>query len=238
MTDILRVERLRVEYGKAVAVRDVSFSIRPGTMTVIVGPNGAGKSSLLNGVMGVTPAAVSGLFVAGKPIHNASAPDRVVAGLVLVPQGRQLFRHMSVLDNLLVTANAFGLPRSRVDQALARFPILHERRRSLAGVLSGGEQQMLALSRALMCDPTVLALDEPTLGLAPAIVKQLIDGLRALLGEGKSIIIAEPTIRLLPREIDQGLILLRGEIAGVADTIDELETRYQSLLAGNEKLNV
>jgi branched-chain amino acid transport system ATP-binding protein len=231
MSEAIVVKGLTVQYGKAVAVRDASFSAAPGSTTVIVGPNGAGKSSLLNGMMGVIPATAQSILLRGRPVLGLNPTARVKAGLVMVPQGRQLFRHMTVRDNLAVVANAFGLQRSKIEEALLRFPILKQRERALAGVLSGGEQQMLALTRALMCEPSALVLDEPTLGLAPTIVKQFMDGLRSMQHEGKCVVIAEPTLRLLPRDLDQGFIMLGGKIVGTAGSYAELERKYERLLS-------
>ncbi len=229
---VLKVRGVGVRYGKAQAVQQASLEVKSGEIVALVGPNGAGKTSLVHAILGVVPATAAAIDLGGRSLLPLSATDRVKAGIVLVPQGRQLFSHMSVRDNLLVIAGAFGIPRTRVDSALARFPILKERSRLPAGVLSGGEQQMLALARALMCDPTMLILDEPTLGLAPTIVKDLMGVLVALRAEGKAVLVVEPTTRLLPETLDRGHIMLRGAIVGAATGRKELERHYEAQYGG------
>ena len=230
MTEGLEIRNVCVRYGKATAVQSAGLSVRPGTLTVLVGPNGCGKTSLLNAVMGVIKHDAANITLSGRSLDALSPVQRVAAGLVLVPQGRQLFRHMTVRDNLLVVSTAFGIPKASVEQALDRFPILRERQKSLAGVLSGGEQQMLALTRALMCDPSMLLLDEPTLGLAPTIVSGLNEVLLGMRDQGKSILIAEPTMRLLPRTLNYGYIMLRGRIVSEGEGYQDLERLYSGLM--------
>jgi branched-chain amino acid transport system ATP-binding protein len=228
----LEAHAVSVRYGKAVAVQSAGLTMGRGEITALVGPNGAGKTSLLHAIQGVIASVADTIKLDGRSILALSATERVKAGIVLVPQGRQLFRHMSVRDNLMVVANSFGIPRHAVDEALRRFPILKERQRSPAGVLSGGEQQMLALARALMCNPSVLVLDEPTLGLAPTIVKDLMEVIVGMRTEGKGILIAEPTTRLLPRELDRGYVMVRGVIVDQASNRSELERRYEAQYSG------
>jgi branched-chain amino acid transport system ATP-binding protein len=225
----LTLRNLRVSYGKAPAVRGATLEVEAGSITALIGPNGAGKSSTFQAVMGVVPSESDEMTLHGRSLLALSPTERVKAGLVFVPQGRQLFRTMSVADNLAVVANAFGISRGAVGEALNRFPILKERQAVPAGALSGGEQQMLALARALMCSPSVLVLDEPTLGLAPTIVKDVIDVLLDMRNQGKSIVIAEPTTRTLPRQLDRGYVLIRGRIAGQAGNIAGLESAFRSL---------
>jgi branched-chain amino acid transport system ATP-binding protein len=223
----LEAHGVSVWYQKAQAVRGADVTVRPGSITGLVGPNGAGKSSLLQALQGVVRSHTESIILKGRSIAHLSPTERVKAGLVLVPQGRRIFPHLSVRDNLLVVANAFALGRHTVDAALERFQILRTRQKSPAGVMSGGEQQMLALARALMCDPSVLLLDEPTLGLAPTIVRDVVRVLTELRAEGKSIVIAEPTLRILPQHLDLGLIIIGGKIVCQCAG-DELAQVYQA----------
>jgi branched-chain amino acid transport system ATP-binding protein len=215
-----------VRYHKAVAVRSASISIPAGAIAGLVGPNGAGKSSLLNAIQGVVASDMRSLSVVGRSFLGMSSTDRARSGLILVPQGGHLFRRMTVLDNLRVVADGLRLPADRVDEALDRFPILRERRKSLAGVLSGGERQMLALARALMSRPNVFMLDEPTQGLAPTIIRQIMDALTRISEEGRTVVIAEPTTRVLPRHIDVGFVMLHGRIVARASDLEGLEKAF------------
>lgn len=170
---MLELDRVTVRYGSAVAVREVSLVAPAGEVTAIVGPNGAGKTSLAGSIYGSVPATGTIKFD-GREIQNLSALDRVRSGFAYVPQGRQLFMRMSVRENLRVGADLLGLKAEAVETAFERFPILRERSESYAGVLSGGEQQMLVLGRALLETPKVLLLDEMMTGLAPKIVAELV----------------------------------------------------------------
>jgi branched-chain amino acid transport system ATP-binding protein len=212
----LTVHGLSVRYGRASAVRNATFTADPGTITAIVGPNGAGKTSTLLALQGVVKASCNLMDVGERSIVRMSAVARARCGLVLVPEGRQIFPSLTVERNLQVVVDALGLPKRRIRAALDRFPILSERRKQPAGVLSGGEQQMLALARALMSEPSVLLLDEPMQGLAPTIVANVWETLVEIRNAGATLVIASPTTRWL-REIDRGYVMLRGEI--VAETI-------------------
>jgi branched-chain amino acid transport system ATP-binding protein len=224
--EALEAREVVVRYGKAAAVRSASIAVPAGAIAALVGPNGAGKSSLLNAIQGVVGSEMKSLSVDGKSFLGMSSTDRARSGLVLLPQGGHLFRRMTVLDNLRVVADGLRLPSDRVDEALDRFPILRERRKSLAGVLSGGERQMLGLARALMARPDVLLLDEPTQGLAPTIVQQIMDALDAIRAEGRTVLIAEPTTRVLPREIDLGFVMLHGRIVAQASDLTGLDSAF------------
>jgi ABC-type branched-subunit amino acid transport system ATPase component len=212
----LTVDDLQVRYGRATAVRNVTFQADQGSITAIVGPNGAGKSSTFLAVQGVVKASCSVMSIGDRSIVRMSAVTRARTGLVLVPEGRQIFPTLSVERNLQVVVDALGLPRRRIHAALERFPILSERRKQPAGVLSGGEQQMLALARALMSEPSVLLLDEPMQGLAPTIVASVWETLVEIRDAGATLVIASPTTRWL-RDIDRGYVMLRGQI--VAETV-------------------
>ena len=221
MSAELQVSGLSVQYGKAQALRDVSIAAKEGSITAVVGPNGAGKSSLLLAVYGSVKSTGT-VSVGGTDVSALSSRNRA-REMAIVPQGRQLFASMTVRENLQVMADLLGLPAGTVDAALDRFPVLHERSRNLAGVLSGGEQQMLVVSRALMGDPKVLLLDETMTGLAPLIVKQLGEVVRTLASQGVTVLIAEPSIRSLSKLIDRGYVVIRGEVIGEADSGAELD---------------
>ena len=232
MTSLLEVDSLSVRYGKASAVRRASLTVERGSLVAIVGPNGAGKSSLLLGIQGVVRADATALNLDGRSILGTSATQRAKRGMVLVPQGRQVFPTLRVRDNLRVVADALALERDSVDDALDRFPILRQRAKVPAGLLSGGEQQMLAMARALMCRPEVLLLDEPTEGLAPSIVSQILDVLDDIQAGGGTVVIAGPTTRVLPEKIDVGVVMMRGELVATATDRRELQDAFRDQYGG------
>ncbi|WCO67827.1 ATP-binding cassette domain-containing protein [Iamia majanohamensis] len=211
MTHELVVEGLGVIYGRATAVRDVSLVAPGGSITALVGPNGAGKSSTLLAAYG-SVRSTGRVAVDGDDVSSLKAAVRARRGVALVPQGRKLFSHLTVRENLQVMAEMLRLGGDAVDAALDRFPILHERVRSLAGVLSGGEQQMLVVTRALMGSPRVLLLDEVVTGLAPMVVQQLARTFQDLAAQGTAVVLAEPNIGALLGRIDRGYVMVRGEV--------------------------
>lgn len=223
---MLELDRVTVRYGSAVAVRDVSLTAPAGEVTAIVGPNGAGKTSLIGGIYGSVPA-TGKITIDGREIQKLSALARVRSGFAYVPQGRQLFMRMSVRENLRVGADLLGLKAEAVETAFERFPILRERSESYAGVLSGGEQQMLVLGRALLETPKVLLLDEMMTGLAPKIVAEL----RALVGdlaaEGVTVIVTEPALAALKSVVDRGYVMQRGELVRECDSAATLDSAYK-----------
>lgn len=212
----LRVTGMSVRYGRARAVDDVEVTVPGGAVTAIVGPNGAGKSSLLLGMYG-SVAATGRIELDGQAIDRLSPTRRAAAGVGIVPQGRQLFPRLTVRENLQVMAETLGLSASRVDQALDRFPRLRERAAALGGVLSGGEQQMLVVSRALMAEPKVLLLDEMNTGLAPVVVRELLTGVSELAHAGTAVVVAEPAIAVLRGHIDRGYVLVRGRVVASSE---------------------
>jgi branched-chain amino acid transport system ATP-binding protein len=224
----LRVEGLTVRYGHASALTDVSLTVPGGTVTAVVGPNGAGKSSLLLAAYGSVPS-TGRVFLDGEDVSGMRPAVRARAGIAVVPQGRQLFPRLNVADNLQVMAELLRLPKSAVDEAIDRFPILRTRLRSLVGVLSGGEQQMLVVTRALMGSPRVLLLDEMMTGLAPLIVRELADTVARLASEGVAVLMAEPALGASRRIIDRGYVLVRG---GIVATVEQggraLEQSYKA----------
>lgn len=226
----LDVSSVTVRYGGVEAVTDARMFARPGTITAIVGPNGAGKSSLFLAMMGALKASGGKVSVAGKSLDALGPTARVRSGLVLVPQGRQIFPRLTVQENLKVMVDALSLDQSRVEAAIERFPRLKERRGVAAGTLSGGEQQMLALARALMTNPKVLLLDEPMLGLAPVVVEQVIELCSQLAEEGIAVVIAEPSVRLVGRNVSRGYVMIRGRISQEIIGLPMIEAEYMRLL--------
>lgn len=223
MTAMLSVRNVSVSYGKVDAVNDVSLDVEEGQIVSVIGPNGAGKTTLLLAIMGLLPLRGEVAF-RGEPIQGLDVEDRVERGLCLVPEKRELFGEMSVADNLLL--GSFSLrDRSGVEATLAdvyeRFPRLKERRSQNAGTLSGGERQMLALGRALMAKPKLLILDEPSLGLAPLIVREIFRAIAHLRETGVSILLVEQNARAALETADYGYVLETGEIVqtGPADTL-------------------
>ena len=216
MTAMLEIGDLHVSYGQVEAVRGVSLTLMPRRIVSVIGPNGAGKTTLLAAVMGLLPSK-GVLRFEGEDLRALDVEARVERGLCLVPEKRELFGELSVLDNLRLGAysrrlNA-GLLRQRLDEVYQRFPRLAERRDQRASTLSGGERQMLALGRALMSAPRLLMLDEPSLGLAPLIVQEILAIVRALRDDGVAILLVEQNARAALDISDHGYVLETGEIA-------------------------
>jgi len=216
MSHELRAEGLNVHYGKATAVRDVDLTIPSGVITGLVGPNGAGKSSVLLAMYGAV-ASTGKVLLDGDDISGVRSAVRARRGVSIVPQGRQLFPRLTVRDNLKVMAQTLGLANDRIDGAMERFPILKTRAKSYAGVLSGGEQQMLVVARALMSDPKVLLLDEAATGLAPIIVEEIGRTAVSLAKDGVAVIVAAPEIGALTAVIQRGYVMIRGEIVATEE---------------------
>jgi branched-chain amino acid transport system ATP-binding protein len=216
MTTMLEIGDLHVSYGQVDAVRGVSLSLMPGQIVSVIGPNGAGKTTLLGAAMGLLPSRGT-LRFEGEDLHGIDVESRVERGLCLVPEKRELFGELAVLDNLVLGAYTKRLSRatlrSRLDGVYARFPRLAERRAQRADTLSGGERQMLALGRALMSAPRLLMLDEPSLGLAPLIVQEILSIVRGLGQEGVAILLVEQNARAALETSAHGYVLETGEIA-------------------------
>jgi branched-chain amino acid transport system ATP-binding protein len=211
----LSISDLHVAYGKVEAVRGVSLVLEQGQIVTVIGPNGAGKTTLLAAAMGLLPSRGAMSF-AGQDLHELDVEARVEQGFCLVPERRELFADLTVEDNLLLGAYARRRDRRAVrqslDQVYARFPRLQERRRQVANTLSGGERQMLALGRALMAKPRLLMLDEPSLGLAPLIVREIFHIIASLRELGVSILLVEQNARAALETADFGYVLETGEM--------------------------
>ena len=210
---VLTVDRLAVSYGAIPAVADISLAVPEGGLVTVIGPNGAGKSTLLNAIMGVLPSR-GGLNFLGSDLSTMSVEARVHQGIALVPEKRELFATMSVADNLLLGGFRFGRRRAgdELDRVYALFPRLRERHRQQAGTLSGGERQMLAMGRALMGKPRLLMLDEPSLGLAPLIVRDIFRIIAELRATGVAILLVEQNARAALAVADRGYVLETGRV--------------------------
>jgi branched-chain amino acid transport system ATP-binding protein len=222
MSALLQVTDVHIAYGKVEAVRGVSLEVGDNEIATIIGANGAGKTTLLNAVMGVLPLKGVTAF-AGEGMAQLDIEDRVAAGLSLVPEHRELFATMNVEDNLQL--GAFRTPKAAVAQSFERvytlFPRLKERRKQLAGTLSGGEQQMLAMGRALMGAPRLLMLDEPSLGLAPIIVADIFRTIGELRAAGVSVLLVEQNAQAALKIADRAYVMELGEfvLSGPASEI-------------------
>ena len=214
---ILEARDLRVAYGKVEALHGVSVTIRRGEIVTVIGPNGAGKTTLLSALMGLLPSDGDIVYMGQLQKHERSVEHLVRHGMTLVPEKRELFAEMSVEDNLLL--GAFDRYRSghrdhleTLDEVFELFPRLAERRAQVAGTLSGGERQMLAMGRALMAKPKLLMLDEPSLGLAPLIIKEIFRIIGELKKTGVAILLVEQNARAALQISDYGYVLETGEV--------------------------
>ena len=195
---LLRVKGLKVAYGGIQAVKGVSFEVRDGELVSLIGANGAGKTTTLKAVTGTQPAAGGEIEFLGKSIRGQGAWDLVKQGLVMVPEGRGVFARMTIVENLQMGAfvrNDAPQIAADIDRVFTIFPRLKERRNQLAGTMSGGEQQMLAIGRGLMARPRLLLLDEPSWGIAPKLVTRILDTIQAINNTGVSILLVEQNVR-------------------------------------------
>ena len=211
---LLKVDDIHVYYGSIHAVKGVSFEVNEGEIVTLIGANGAGKSTVLNTVSGLLHPRTGSVSFEGKDLKGVPAHKVVQHGLAQVPEGRRVFLQMTVEENLEM--GAFTQPNSTIEPGLAdvyeRFPRLKERRRQIAGTLSGGEQQMLAMGRALMSRPKLLMLDEPSMGLAPILVDQIFAIIKELHAAGTTILLVEQNARAALSVADRGYVLETGKI--------------------------
>jgi branched-chain amino acid transport system ATP-binding protein len=239
MSALLSVSDAHVSYGKVEAVRSVSLDVADNEIVTIIGANGAGKTTLLNAIMGVLPLKGGAAF-AGEDMAPLDIEDRVAAGLSLVPEHRELFGTMNVEDNLQL--GAFRIPKATAaksfEKVYALFPRLKERRKQLAGTLSGGEQQMLAMGRALMGAPKLLMLDEPSLGLAPIIVADIFRTIGELRAAGVSVLLVEQNAQAALKIADRAYVMELGEFdaRAVVEAVAILFGEVVDALAGRDLL--
>jgi branched-chain amino acid transport system ATP-binding protein len=214
---MIQAEGLSVSYGPVTAVRDVDLEVRDGEVLAVLGRNGAGKTTTMKALAGLLPVSGGRILHDGVPIQSVPAEERVRRGIVLVPEGRGVFPDLTVRDNLLMGAFHRGQSpralREDVEQATERFPRLAERLGQRAGSLSGGEQQMLAVARGLMSQPSILMIDEPSLGLAPVIVDTLYEFLGGLRDTGITLVIVEQYVHVALGIADRAYVLDKGEVA-------------------------
>ncbi len=217
---ILQVKDLVVSYGRVQAVRGVSFEAAEGSLITLVGANGAGKSSVINAVSGIVRPTSGTIRYAGQDVTRTPSHRLVKGGLVQVPEGRQVLGTMTIAENLQLGGWHSGA--GRIEEVYERFPVLAQRRTLLAGSLSGGEQQMLAIGRALVARPKVILLDEPSMGLAPKIVDEVFAVIAQIRAEGTTVLLVEQNARRALRAADHGYVLSSGEIAHEGPAADLL----------------
>lgn len=215
MGTILKVEDINVYYGSIHAIKGISFEVQEGEVVTLIGANGAGKSTTLNAVSGLLRSKTGSISFLGESLAKVPSHKVVAKGLALVPEGRRIFLQMTVQENLEM--GAFTQKGSGIQQDLEMvyelFPRLKERYKQMAGTLSGGEQQMLAIGRALVAKPKIILFDEPSLGLAPLIVKEVFEAIREIKQEGTTILLVEQNSKLALNTADRAYVLKNGEIA-------------------------
>ena len=228
---MLELDGIKVNYGAAPALWGISLKVQPGELVCVVGPNGAGKTTLINTIAGLLRAHAGSLRFNGSDITHLASHKFCAAGIAIVPEGRRLFTAMTVLDNLELgsfTARAKAERTRTMEQVLTRFPILREKLQSQAGALSGGQQQMLAIGRALMARPTMLLLDEPSLGLAPAIVHEMFRAIREINAQGTSVLLVEQNVASAMELAHRAYVMEEGRIVAeglASELMDRPEIR-------------
>jgi branched-chain amino acid transport system ATP-binding protein len=232
---VLSVEQVRSSYGRIEALHGVSIEVAGGEIVTLLGANGAGKTTLIRAISGVQAISAGQIRFDDRPLEGVSAHARVALGIAQVPEGRQVFAPLSVEDNLRL--GAWPRRNARLDAELASvyelFPALASRRRISAGMLSGGEQQMLAIGRALMAKPRLLLLDEPSMGLAPILVEQILDVVRGLKQAGLTVLLVEQNARAALAIADRGYVVETGRIATSGSAVELLaDARVQAAYLG------
>mgnify|MGYP005779573397 CR=1 FL=1 len=232
---MLQVNNINVYYGKIHAVKDISFHVNEGEIVSLIGANGAGKSTTIHTISGLLHSKTGSISFLGEDITKAEAYKLVYKGLAHVPEGRRIFLNMTVMENLEMGAYSKGKVSSEdLDKIFQRFPRLKERRKQIAGTLSGGEQQMLAMGRALMSHPKLLMLDEPSMGLAPILVEQIFDIIQELNRTGTTILLVEQNAEMALKVADRAYVLESGSIvlSGAGKDLISSDSIRQAYLGG------
>lgn len=234
-TPVLSVKDVNTYYGSIHALRGISLEVNEGEIVALIGGNGAGKSTTLNSISGLVRPRSGQILLNGADLGPLKAHEIMVRGVVQVPEGRRIFARLTVTENLKMGAfvvNDKALVMQRMDEAFALFPRLKQRESQVAGTLSGGEQQMLAMSRALMSDPKVLLLDEPSMGLAPLLVDQIFETITELHARGTTILLVEQNARKALGIADRGYVIETGKIvlADRAENLRDNETVQKAYL--------
>ena len=232
---ILTLENVETYYGKIHALRGISMEVRKGKIVALLGANGAGKSTTLKTISGLTPSSSGKVVFMGKDITKEPAHKMVPMGLIQVPEGRRIFKGMTIRENLDLgsfTVKDDSIRKKRMEHVFEIFPILKERQGQDAALLSGGEQQMLAMGRALMNDPKLLLLDEPSMGLAPFLVQEIMRIITRLNDEGATILLVEQNAKVALKKADYGYVLETGKIVieGDAETLQKDESIVKAYL--------
>jgi len=212
---ILTVDKLVVNYGAINALKGISLDVEKGEIITLIGANGAGKTTTMNSIMGIIPKASGTVLFNGKDITKTETRDIVKSGIILAPEGRQIFPEFTVRDNLLIGGyfNSVKENEAEMQNVVKLFPKLHERMEQPGGTLSGGEQQMLAVGRAIMAKPKLLMLDEPSLGLAPLIISEIFKLIKTIRDMGVTILLVEQNARMALKISDRGYVIESGNIA-------------------------
>jgi branched-chain amino acid transport system ATP-binding protein len=234
---MLELHNVSTGYGRLPVLFGINLRVEPGEMVGVLGPNGAGKSTLLKTILGLLPVRHGGIVFRGRKVSHEPAHARFASGISLCPEGRRVFKNLSVRENLL--AGSFGQPKDVVAEQLEAvysiFPRLDERKEQRAGSLSGGEQQMLAISRALMSRPRLLLVDELSMGLAPLVVEELLDTLRQLCDRGLGLIVVDQFASRLVGRADRGEVLEKGRIV-FSGPVDAAERHMDETYMSDEML--
>lgn len=234
---MLKVESIDLFYGAIHTLRGITFEVRQGEIVALIGANGAGKSSILNAISGLVPIATGDITFLGKSIKKAPAYSLNAMGLAQVPEGRRVFSRMSVLENLEIGAYArkdlAQIPKD-MEKVFHHFPRLKERRKQLAGTLSGGEQQMLAMGRALMSNPKLLMMDEPSMGLSPFLVQEIFDIIQQINREGATVLLVEQNAQMALSLANRAYVLETGKVvkSGLGKELMQDEDVKRAYLGG------